>query len=659
MISLGSDTSYRKQSVVNRRMFILSAAKILVFGGIVAQLFSLQINQNKKYLTLSDKNRLREWKLPPIRGDFQDFFGNTIAGNLKVYQLHIIPEQVENFNNLIVRVKDILDLDQKTLNKIIKKKNSQKPWETLIVSENLSWDQFVKINFYLHELSGVKPVLSVARSYPYNENYTHLLGYVAQASQNDIINNEEIKKKHVPGLRVGKIGLEKSLENSLIGMNGVQRYEVNAYGKRINQIDHIEGQKGQSIRLTVDTKIQQKCNELLKDKAGSICVMDIYTGDIVAMHSSPSFDPNLFLYGISLENWENIRTNPKKPLINRSITGLYPPGSTIKPIVALSALENNVISTKFKVNCTGKIEMYGQTYNCWKKKGHGVVNLRDALKVSCDTFFYEMSRRLGVDRLNETAKKFGLGDKVFKDIFNEEKKGLVPSTEWKKNTLGRGWVLGETLITGIGQGYIQTTPLQLCLMTAQLANGGFKINPKIIFNKDDPSFEEVKSKMDNNLKEIIKEPDFDDALLDLKITSGNNDTTFKPLFRNQENIKFVLDAMFASTNEVRGTSYSSRINDKKYQFAGKTGTSQVKRITEAQREQDLDISQIPYEDRDHALYIAFGPYKNPRYSLSVLIEHGGSGGSTAAPIAKKLFKLIIDRHQEREKIKLNKNNLQI
>ena len=438
MISGGSDTSYRKQSVVGRRMFILSAAKLIVFGGIIAQLFSLQINQNKKYLTLSDKNRLREWKLPPIRGDFQDFFGNIIAGNLKVYQLHIIPEQVENFNSLIIRVKDILELDQKTFNKIIKKKNSQKPWETLIISENLSWDQFVKINFYLHELSGVKPVLSVARSYPYNENYTHLLGYVAQASQNDLTNNDEIKKKHVPGLRVGKIGLEKSLENDLIGMNGVQRYEVNAYGKRINQIDHIEGQKGKSIRLTVDTKIQEKCNELLKDRAGSISVMDIYTGDILAMHSSPSFDPNLFLYGISYENWESIRSNPKKPLINRSITGLYPPGSTIKPIVALSALENNVISPNFKVNCSGKIEMYGQTYNCWKKKGHGVVNLRDALKVSCDTFFYEMSRRLGVDRLNETAKKFGLGNKVFKNIFNEEKSwfsslnGMEKECSWKR-----------------------------------------------------------------------------------------------------------------------------------------------------------------------------------------------------------------------------------
>ena len=289
-----------------------------------------------------------------------------------------------------------------------------------------------------------------------------------------------------------------------------------------------------------------------------------------------------------------------------------------------------------------------------KKKGHGVVNLRDALKVSCDTFFYEMSRRLGVDRLNETAKKFGLGNKVFNNIFNEEKVGLVPSTEWKKNALGRGWVLGETLITGIGQGYIQTTPLQLCLMTAQLANGGFKINPKVIVNKDDLTFEDIKSKMSENLEKKIQGPDFDDALVDLGISSSKDNNLYSPLFRNQENVKFVLEAMFASTNEVRGTSYSSRIEDKKYQFAGKTGTSQVKRITEAQRELDLDISQIPYEDRDHALYIAFGPYKNPRYAMSVFIEHGGSGGSTAAPMAKKLFKVVIDRHEEREKIQTKK-----
>ena len=651
MFGSGGDSGYKKLSTVNRRMFIMTAAKLVIFGGIITRLFTLQINENKKYLTLSDKNRLREWRLPPVRGDFEDFFGNKIASNLKVYQLHVVPEQVEDFRYLMIRLRDILDIDSKTFKKILKKRSQQKSWETLIISENLSWDQFAKINFYLHELSGAKPVLSVARNYPYDEKFTHLLGYVAQASEKDLIENEIIKRSHVPGLRVGKIGLEKTYENQLIGSNGIQRYEVNAYGKRINQIDFVEGKKGTNIKLTVDTEVQGQCNDLLKDKAGSICVMDIYTGELIAMHSSPSFDPNLFLYGISYENWNEILNNPKKPLINRSLQGLYPPGSTIKPIVALSALENDVISTKFKVNCTGKTEMYGQTYHCWKDTGHGIVNLRDALKVSCDTFFYEMSRRLGVDRLNLTAKKFGLGEKVFNGTYNEEKKGLIPSTQWKKNALGRGWVLGETLITGIGQGYMQTTPLQLCLMTAQLANGGFKIKPKIIYDKKSDSYEKIKSEMEKNRIELLSDFQQDDALVDFSLEKKKRDTElYKPLFRNQENVKFVLEAMFASTNEVRGTSYSSRISDKKYQFAGKTGTSQVKKITDIQRDLDLDISQIPYEERDHALFVAFGPYINPRYALSVFVEHGGSGSSAAAPLAKKLFKTIIDRHELREKI---------
>ena len=462
MIS-GGDTSFRKLNTINRRMFIISAAKVVVFTGIVVRLFTLQINENKKYLTLSDKNRLREWKLPPERGKFLDFFGNTIAGNLKVYQLHVVPEQVEDFKYLMIRLKDILEIDDKQFSRIIKKKKAQKPWETLVVSENLSWDQFSKVNFYLHELVGVKPVLSIARSYPHKENFTHVLGYVAQASESDLANNEIIKKNHVPGLRVGKIGLEKAFENDLIGSNGIQRYEVNAYGKRINQIDYLEGKSGKNLRLTVDTKIQKLANELLVGKSGSISVMDIYTGDIIAMHSSPSFDPNLFLHGISHKDWQDIRENPLKPLINKTVAGLYSPGSTIKPLVALSALENNVISPKFTVRCTGKMEMYGQTYHCWKKKGHGFMNLRNGIKESCDIYFYETARKLGVDRLNKTGLKFGLGKKVFDKMFIDEKKGLVPSTQWKKDNLGFGWVLGETLITGIGQGYIQTTPLQLCL----------------------------------------------------------------------------------------------------------------------------------------------------------------------------------------------------
>ena len=634
-------------------MFIIGAAKFVIFTGIIIRLFSLQITENKKYRTLSDKNRLREWRLPPVRGEFLDYFGNVVAGNLKVYQLHVVPEQVENFKSLMLRLKELLNLSDKQFNKIIKKKNSQKSWETLIVSDNLTWEQFTKINFFLHELTGAKPVLSVSRDYPLSENYTHVLGYVSMASEKDILNNEVIKNNHVPGLRVGKTGLEKSFENDLIGSNGVQRYEVNAYGKRINQIDHEEGTQGKTIKLTIDTEVQKLSNELLKDVAGSISVMDIYTGDIIAMHSSPSFDPNLFLFGISQDDWQLIRNNPLKPLVNKTLSGLYSPGSTIKPIVALSALENDVVSTKFKVNCTGKTEMYGQTYHCWKKKGHGVVDLKNAMKVSCDTYFYEIARKLGVDRLKQTALKFGLGERVLNEIYSNEKKGLVPDTQWKKNALGKGWVIGETLITGIGQGYIQTTPLQLCLMTAQLANGGYKIYPKITSSNDDVPFEVIKSQIDENYKNFTESKK---GLTEAseQLLSFIKEKKHQPLFRNPENIKFIQNAMFVSTNEVRGTSYSSRIKDPKYQFAGKTGTSQVKKITERERELDLKTIEIPYNERDHALYVAFGPYKNPRYALSVLVEHGGSGSVAAAPMAKKLFKLIIDRHEEREKIRKEK-----
>ncbi len=643
MIS-GDNSNFKKQNTVNRRMFILAAAKVIVFTGIVSKLFSLQINENKKYLTLSDKNRLREWKLPPVRGEFYDYFGNTIAGNLKVYQLHVIPEQVEDFKYLMVRLKNILELSNNEFSRIIKKKNSQKTWETLIISENLTWDQFSKVNYYLHELIGAKPVLSVARSYPFKENYTHVLGYVAQASEKDLLTNDIIKKNHVPGLRVGKNGLEKTFENYLIGTNGVQRYEVNAYGKRINQVDFQEGKKGENIQLTLDTEIQTLSNELMLDKSGSISVMDIYTGEIIAMHSSPSFDPNLFIYGVSHEKWQSIRNNPLKPLVNKTISGLYSPGSTIKPLVALSALENNIISPNFRVNCTGKMELYGQTYHCWKKKGHGVVNLRQAIKQSCDTFFYETARKLGIDKLNLTAKKFGLGDKVLNDNYLNEKKGLIPSTKWKKNTLGKGWLLGESLITGIGQGYIQTTPLQLCLMTAQLANGGYKIYPRITVDKNQTSAEDIKHQMKTNGEE---------AKVQNLLSNGADffnlgDRRHIPLYQKKENIRYVLEAMFSSTNEILGTSYRSRIDNPKYQFAGKTGTSQVKKITERDRELELKLSQIPYEERDHALYVAFGPYKNPRYAVSIIVEHGGAGSAAAAPIAKKLFKLIIDRHELRE-----------
>ena len=617
----------RKSDVFNRRMFIIGMAKVVILAGIVSRLFSLQINENKKYLTLSDKNRIREWKLPPTRGNIVDYFGNIIAGNLKVYQLHIIPEQVEYFNYLVIRLKTLLDLSDKKIQKITKLKNKLKPWDSIIVSENLTWRQFLKVNNYLYDLVGVKPVMTISRNYPFNDVYTHVLGYVSQPNQEEIIENKTVQERFVPGMKIGKLGLEKKFENHLIGTNAIQRYEVNAYGKRINQLEFQKGSQGNNIRLTLDTEVQKLSAKLLLNKAGSISVMDIYTGDIIAMYSSPSYDPNLFLFGISQDEWELIRNNPLKPLIHKTISGLYSPGSTIKPIVALSALENKIINPNFKVKCTGKTELYGQTFHCWKEKGHGFVSLKNAMKQSCDTYFYEIARLLGVDRLNITAKKFGLGEKVLGQYFDNEKQGLFPNTSWKKNNLGRGWVLGETLITGIGQGYTQTTPLQLCLMTAQIANGGYKIKPKILVNNKPLSLEQAK----NSMK-------FD------SLHSPN-----LKLFDDPKNIKIVQEAMFSSTNEIYGTSYKSRIDDPKYQFAGKTGTSQVKRISKRERELDLKLEQIPYKDRDHALYVAYGPYINPRYALSIIVEHGGSGSKTAAPMAKELFKLIIDRDELRKK----------
>ena len=626
---ISGNSGIRKTDVINRRMFIIGAAKVIIFTGIIARLFSLQVNENKKYLTLSDKNRIREWKLPPIRGDIVDYFGNVIAGNLKVYQLHIIPEQVENFNYLLTRLKTLLNLSDKKIEKIVKSKNKLKPWESIIVSENLSWSDFLKINNYLYDLVGVKPVMTISRNYPFSETYTHILGYVSQPNEEEILANETVQERFVPGMKIGKLGLEKTLENYLIGTNAIQRYEVNAYGKRINQLEHQKGKQGLRVRLTVDTEVQKACGKLLNDRAGSISVMDIYTGDIIAMYSSPSYDPNKFLFGISNDDWALIRNNPLKPLVNKTLAGLYSPGSTIKPIVALSALENKIVSPSFKVKCTGKMELYGQTFHCWKEKGHGFVSLKNAMKQSCDTYFYEVARLLGVDRLNVTAEKFGLGKKVLGDYFDFEKSGLFPNTKWKKNNLGKGWVLGETLITGIGQGYTQTTPLQLCLMTAQIANGGYSIKPRIIVDNNAVSFKEAKNKFE-------EEPSFSEE---------------KKLFENPKNIKIVQEAMFSSTNELYGTSYKSRIDDPKYQFAGKTGTAQVKRISMRERELDLKIEQIPYKDRDHALFVAYGPYINPRYALSIIVEHGGSGSKTAAPIAKELFKLIIDRNDLRNKQK--------
>ena len=641
---LGGEIFQNKSKLIDRRMFVLSFVKVGVFIALVSRLFYLQISENIKYRSLSDKNRLREWKLAPQRGVLKDYFGNDLASNTQVFQLHMIPEDVPNLEKLFFRLSRIINFDNRKKRILLKRLKKRKPWEPIVVSDNLTWSEFSKLNLFLHELEGVKPVVALARNYSSDGSLSHLIGYVSDADIKDLENNEYLREINVPGLQVGKNGLEKSLDSQMIGTPGLQRYEVNAYGKRIKELEFIEGNSGKSFRTTVDKDIQKFSSELLVGKSGSICVMDIYTGDIICMVSSPTFDANQFVLGISSKNWKELISDPKKPLINKSVSGLYPPGSTIKPIVALSALENDVISPKKIIKCDGKIELYGQKYHCWKKKGHGFMNLRSAIKQSCDIYFYETARLLGVDRLSETAKKFGLGNKVL-NLFYEEKTGVVPNTKWKLDNIGRGWVLGETLITGIGQGYFQSTPIQLCLMMAQLANGGYEIKPRIIDDRE--ALQEI---IESWREKFVKKEG--EELTKFESIFAKRKTP-KPLYRNPENIKFVLDALYGATNEPMGTSYRSRLTQKGYVYAGKTGTSQVRTITEEERELELKNKDLPYEKRDHALFTAFAPYKYPRYAISVIIEHGGTGSSAAAPLAKQVIKKVLDRHQLRKKYQLD------
>jgi len=636
MIS-SSSTFQNKSKLITRRMFILSSIKIAVFVSIIARLFYLQISENIKWRSLSDKNRLREWKITPQRGIIEDYFGKKIAKNTQVFQLHMIPEDVPNLEELFFRLSRIIDFNEGKKRNLIKRLKKRKPWEPIIVSDNLSWSEFSRLNLFLHEIQGIKPVVSVARKYLADGSSSHIIGYVSDTSVKDLENSKLLREINVPGLKTGKNGLEKSLNEAMIGKPGLQRFEVNAYGKRIKELKLIQGTPGKNFRTTIDQEVQIFTNKLMEDVSGSVCVMDIYTGDIVCMVSSPTYDPNKFVHGISSEYWETLISNKKKPLINKAMSGLYPPGSTIKPLVAFSALENDVVSTKLTIQCRGSIELYGQKYHCWKDKGHGFMNLRNAIKQSCDIYFYEVARRLGIDRLSVTSKQFGLGKRVFENFY-EERSGIVPDTKWKLKNIGKGWVLGETLISGIGQGYFQSTPIQLCLMMAQLANGGYAIKSRIVDDK------------------YAIQPTIDAWREEFTSKSNNLDflnSKIKKLYRNQENIKFVLDAMYGATNEPMGTSYRSRLTNSEYIYAGKTGTSQTRKITAEERELELKQKDLPYERRDHALFVAFAPYKKPRYAISIVIEHGGTGSSAAAPIAKKVIKKVLDRHKLRSMYQLD------
>jgi penicillin-binding protein 2 len=590
-----------KISIINRRKAILTTAKYTFFGLIGLRLLWLQVFQKNKYSILSDRNRFKEWKIAAERGLILDRFNNKIAENRQLYRIALIKGDVTDLDFVLTTLNKFLRLDNEIIEKTKTDFTKLRKFQPYVINKNLTWSEFSKINSNLFILNGVQPFISMERHYNYPYEFAHVLGYVGVPNENDLQNQKDDLFR-TPGIKIGKLGIEKILNRELIGTPGFTRFEVNAAGRAVRTVEFVDGVSGNALKTSLDLELQKLTYQKFGRYAGSAIAMDIKTGEVLACVSTPSFDTNKFAFGITQPEFNELLKNERKPLINKFLSGQYSPGSVVKPIIGLAALENKIVDQEYTHFCSGKIELYGQEFYCWKDGGHGKINLKDAIKKSCDIYFYEVARLLGVDRLAETIKKFNFGQTTLKD-FDEEKKGLVPDTKWKKNVLGKPWLLGETLITGIGQGYILATPMQICKSMAELANGGYIVNPTFYLDEKSKS-----SRMD-----------FD-----------------------AENIKIINEALVAATNEPGGTSYSSRLNGK-LKFAGKTGTSQVTKLNIKDREDNADPNTREYKYRDHSLFAGFGPIEEPKYAVAIVAEHAGPGSRVAAPIASSMFDFLFKK----------------
>lgn len=584
----------KQTSIQQRRAFLLLLSKFSIFSIIGWRLFDIQILDSKKYKTLSKNNQINVEILYPLRGDIFDRNMKLIASNKKVYDLYVVPEQSDNLMKTLNDLSSFISLDYQTKKNVIKLSNKLKKFKSIKVLENLNWNDLEIIEANKNYLQGLSLKTDYQRIYPYEKYFSHILGYVSQPTQKDLILPYIAK---TPRLDIGKTSLEKFFNKDLVGAYGRKEIEVNSSGKTIREISRKPSKKGKKIKITIDERLQRfTVNELDNHKAGSIVVIEINTGEILSMASTPSFDPNSIIQKPNTEYWNSLINNNLSPLTNRSIQGLYSPGSTFKMIVALAALSENIINTESNNFCEGKIDFGDSVYHCWKTKGHGLMNIESALKESCDVFFYELAKKVGINKIAAMAHKFGLGQ-LYNIGFDTEKKGIIPSKKWKKETLKKKWYGGETLNAAIGQGYVLTNPMQLAIMTARIASKGKKIEPTILSNK---------------VKEFEKIKDISRYL------------------------KIIDKALFKVVNDYKGTAFRSKSNE--YLFSGKTGTSQVKRISLLERESDdFRKKEIEWKNKDHALFVGYMPSDKPKYAISVVIEHGGSGAATAAPIAKKIF----------------------
>ena len=600
----------KESSIIKKRIFIAGSIIALLIGGLIFGLFSLAVVQHEHYTTLSKTNRQKILPIAPIRGLIYSNDGVVLAENKPTYSLQVIPEKIDDIDNLITRLREIVHIDDEDIKKFQHLSSKKRRFERVALKENLTEKEVALFSVNRHLFSSVDVVESFYRNYPLGKDLAHSIGYVSRIDENDLENISEagLSSNYIATTHIGKLGIEKSYESFLHGKVGYQKVEVNAEGRVIRILEKTSPISGNNIYLSIDLLLQKTAAESLGDRKGAIVAMDPRSGNILAFVSSPTYDPNQFSSGINAALYKSLLSSKNKPLVNRVIQGKYPPGSTIKPFLGLIALDNEIRNLSDEVWCPGWFSLDGHDhrYRDWKKEGHGRTNLDKAIIESCDVFFYKLAFRLGIDEIYRGLSDFGFGQVSGIDI-TAEKNGLLPSRRWKKENIKDPWFPGETVILGIGQGYALATPMQLVVATAAIANKGILFEPKLVSGISNQE--------------------------GIGITTTSNKIKNRIQLKNNSSWKEILKSMQSVVHDTNGTAWKSGLNAE-YNFAGKTGTAQIIGIDQ---ESEYKEEEIPDDLKDHALFIALAPVEQPEIALAIVVENGGGGSKTAAPIARKML----------------------
>lgn len=616
-----------RSGLFTRRALLLGGAQAVLLTALAGRLYQLQVVETERFATLAEENRINLRLLPPSRGLIFDRAGGPLAVNRNNFRAMVTSDRGRGADLLVDRLDQILGLGEADKNRLLRELRRSRNSQPAVVRENLGWEEVARLEFNAPDLPGVFIDLGQSRDYPEGELMSHIVGYTGRVADEDLAGRDD-PVLSLPTMRFGKKGMERSLEDDLRGRAGAVQVEVNAVGRVVRELDRTEGQPGTNALLTIDLDLQRFVAEKMKEhQSGSVVVMDVITGDVLAMVSTPGFDPSTFARGITQSEWRELLDNPERPLHNKAIAGVYPPGSTYKMVTALAALESKAIDPWTRLPCAGYLELGSIRFHCWLKGGHGSTNVTEAIACSCDCFFYEAARRAGVDRIADMANRLGFG-KTSELGLPGESAANQPSRGWKQEKIGKPWQHGDTFNLGIGQGYMTATPLQLAVMTARLANGGYEVQPNLLLAKATP-------------REELAPP-------------APRDKPAAPSLRlNPQHLQIIRQGMVDVVNGSLGTANhlrrdgSGKVLDPAFTFAGKTGTAQVKRITEREREMGITQAQLPWHLRHHALFVCFGPADKPRYACAVIVEHGMAGGTTAGPIGRDVLVETMKRDPSR------------